>query len=257
MPTYQAITKSDFEHLKWKRFDSYQFTALDAVAPIVVQELAKACMSIPITFIKQDDQFVTAALLGLKPGQNLFVSQEGQWIGSYTPAAYRGYPFALAQADNDQLVLCVDRDSGLVGEYFEESFFNAEGQPAQSVKDILDFLQQVRTNRLLTLRLCAALDAEGLIQPWPIKVRGKDDQEQTIEGLYRVDEAKFNALDADALHRVHQSGALPVVYCQLLSMQHIQTLGKLAEAHAQLQPTEEVDIDRLFGEQDDTLKFNF
>lgn len=256
MPAYKAITKTDFEHLKWKRYDSFQFAAFDAVAPLVVQELAKACMSLPITFIKQEDQYITAVLQGLQQDQNLCVAPDGRWIGTYTPALYRGYPFTLAQADNDQLVLCVDMDSGLISEYFDESFFDAEGEPAQSVKDVLDFLQQVRNNRQLTLRLCAALDAEGLIQPWPIKIKGKDDTEQTIEGLYRIDEAKFNALDADALHRVHQSGALPVVYCQLLSMQHIHTLGKLAEAHAELQP-QDVDIESLFGEQDDTLKFNF
>jgi len=232
MSKYQAVSKSAYASLRWKRYDNYHFAALDAVAPLVVQELPKACMALPVAFIQQDGKFIPAAVQGLQPGQNLFVAADGRWIGPYTPATYRGYPFALANAENEQLVLCVDADSGLVGEEHTERFFDDSGEPSQSVKDVLNFLHQVRTNRELTVRLCAALDAEGLIQPWPITLKSEQG-EQAVEGLYCIDEAKFNSLDAEALHRVHQSGALPVVYCQLLSMQHLQTLGQLTEAHAQ------------------------
>src|SRR5690606_9874504 len=79
-----------------------------------------------------------------------------------------------------------------------------------------------------------ALDAEGLIVPWEITVRGKDG-EKKITDLYRIDEARLNSLDAAALSRIHQAGALPVAYCQLLSMQHIHTLAKLADAHAKIE----------------------
>jgi hypothetical protein len=127
MPKYQAITRTDFANLRWKRYESYAFAAQDAVAPLVVQELPKACMSLPIAFIQQGETFVPAAVQGLQPGQNLFVSPDGRWVGPYTPAAYRGYPFALANADNGQVVLCVDTDSGLVGEDYTETFFDEQG----------------------------------------------------------------------------------------------------------------------------------
>lgn len=257
MPNYQPISKTEHAHLRWKRFDSYRFAAQDALAPLVVQELAKACLTLPIAFIRQNDQFVPAALQGFQPGQNLFVAPDGRWIGAYTPAAYRGYPFALAEAENDQLVLCVDTDSGLIGEYQAEPFFDEQGEVAQPVKDVLNFLQQVRNNSQLTQRLCAALDAEQLITPWELKIKS-DSGEQPIQGLFRIDEEHLKGLDSDAITRIHQAGALPVAYCQLLSMQHIHTLGKLAEAHAnpQAQPALD-DLDTLFGEGDDTLKFNF
>lgn len=235
MPAYQAIALSTHAHLGWKRYDNYHFAALDAVAPLVMQELPKACMHLPIAFIPQDGgTYTPAAVQGLQPGQNLFVTPDGRWTGPYTPATYRGYPFALAKSENDQLVLCVDADSGLVGEGNTEHFFDDSGQPSQSIKDALNFLQQVHANRQLTQRLCAALQAEGLIQPWPItvKVEGGD---KTIQGLFRIDEAAFNALGSESLYRLHQAGALPLVYCQLLSMQHLQTLGQLAEARSQAQ----------------------
>lgn len=262
MPHYQAITKTDFANLRWKRYENYHFAALDAVAPLVVQELPKACMTLPIAFIQQGETFVPAAVQGLQPGHNLFVSPDGRWIGPYTPAAYRGYPFALANADNGQVVLCVDTDSGLVGEDCTETFFDEQGEPSQSVKAVLDFLQQVRSNREATLRICAALLAEDLIQPWPITLKGEQG-EKTVQGLYRIDEAKLNNLSADALHRLQQAGALPVAYCQLLSMQHLQTLGKLAQAHAsakaqsqQALPTSaNGELDLEFLNNNDTISF--
>ncbi len=262
MPKYQAITKTDFANLRWKRYENYHFAALDAVAPLVVQELPKACMTLPIAFIQQSEAFVPAAVQGLQPGQNLFVSRDGRWIGPYTPAAYRGYPFALANADYGQVVLCVDTDSGLVGEDYTETFFDEQGEPSQSVKAVLDFLQQVRSNREATLRICAALQAEELIQPWPITLKGEQG-EKTVQGLYRIDEAKLNNLSADALQQLQQAGALPVAYCQLLSMQHLQTLGKLAEAYASakaqsqaaLPTTDTGELDLEFLNNNDTISF--
>jgi len=56
--------------------------------------------------------------------------------------------------------------------------------------------------------------------------------ERRVHGLHSIAEAKLKALGAEALHRLHQAGALPLIYCQLLSMQHLPLLGKLAQAHA-------------------------
>jgi len=56
--------------------------------------------------------------------------------------------------------------------------------------------------------------------------------EQQIAGLFRTDEAALNQLPGEALLEVRQAGALPLAYCQLLSMQHLPLLGGLIEAHA-------------------------
>lgn len=256
MPNYQPISKTTHGDLRWKRYRSYFFAAQDVVAPLVAQELSKAAMALPVAFIEQDGGYTLAAVQGLQPEQNLFVASDGRWIGGYTPAVYRGYPFALATAETDKLVLCVDADSGLVGERFSERFFDENGEPSQSMKDLLTFLEQVHANRMLTRRLCAGLAAEGLIQPWPINLR-HESGDQALQGLYRIDEAKLNTLDAEAVHRLYKSGALAVVYCQLLSMQHLQVLAQLASAQAQAQTrasgSDELNFD--FLSSSDSLSF--
>lgn len=255
MNNFQPVTKLNHSALRWKRFDNYHFAAKDAVVPLTQAELQRACMVLPIALVEQGGQegqggqFGSAAMLGLHKGQNLFVAPDGRWIGSYTPAAYRGHPFALGKHTSGQQILCVDADSGLVGpegEDFVEPFFDQQGQPSASVKAVMHFLEQVQANRVVTHKVCALLAQEGLIEPWPITLKsdqaeksgqaeqgGQGEQtEQTIQGLYRVSETKFNALGAEALHRLHQAGALPLIYCQLISMQHLPLLGKLANAHA-------------------------
>ena len=234
MPRYIAVSKDAHASKRWKRIDNYIFAAKDAVAPLVVQELPRALMHLPIGFIEQKERFVPVAIHGLEPGQNLLVAPDGRWIGGYTPAAYRGYPFQLADTADGQRVLVIDEDSGLVNETEGEPFFDEEGNPAQALKDMLDFLSQVQTNRELTQRICAVLAEHLLIKPWPINVQGNEG-ERKVEGLYCIDEAAMNALPAEAFEALRHAGALPIVYCQLLSMQHIQKLGQLAQAQAQSQ----------------------
>ena len=94
---------------------------------------------------------------------------------------------------------------------------------------MLAFLTQVQANRAHTDRICQVLAEHALLQPWPITVQG-DGGERMVQGLHRIDEAALNALPADALKAVQQAGALPVAYCQLLSVQHLPRLGELALA---------------------------
>jgi len=258
MPRYEVITKTGFAEQSWRRYGGYGFAANDILAPLVVQELAKACKYLPIGFLQQNEGFVPHALQGFTPGRNMFVA-DGKWIVPYTPAVYRGYPFAVMEGANDQLHLCIDMDSGVVGagEGFDERFFDDAGDAAQPVKDVFNFLQQIHNNRAVTGRVCAALQAEDLFQPWPLKVQGPEG-ERNIEGLFRIDEARLNSLEPDALARVQKAGGLPVAYCQLLSMSNIQTLGliqrKLAEVKNRMpEMTDQIDVDGILQRHKSSL----
>lgn len=230
MPTFHAIAQSTHADKRWKRYTSYAFAAKEALTPLVAQELPRAVLHLPIAFVRQDEQFMPVAMLGIQPGQNLFVAPDGRWLCGYTPAAYRAHPFALANLPDGRQVLAFDADSGLLTEAEGEAFYDSEGRPAQAVQDILAFLTQVQANRVQTLHTCKALAEHSLIQPWPIAVQTEAGERQ-VDGLYRIDEAALNALPAESLKALQQAGALPIVYCQLLSMQHLPLLGQLAQAH--------------------------
>lgn len=258
MAQLTVISREHHANKRWTRYISYSFAAADAVAPLVAQELPRACLSLPIGFVKAEGGFQLVAVQGLQPGKNLWVSPDGRWLGAYVPAAYRGYPFVLANTAEGQRVLCVREDSGLISEVQGEPFFDEEGNPAKAVQDVLGFLDQVSANGPLTARLCALLAEHGLIQPWNVQLK-TDSGEQKVQGLFRVDEAALNALPAESFEALRKGGALPLIYCQLLSMQHLPVLGKLAGDHAAAQALlepETGDLDLEFLHEDGNIRFN-
>jgi len=235
MPTYQALSKKAHVGQRFKRHSNYSFASGDALAPLVQQELAKACMELPIAFVAIGDSFAPMAVQGFEPGKNLRVAPNGQWLGGYIPALYRGYPFGLFPDPAGKLALCYDADSGLINATEGEELFDAAGQPSQAVGNVLNFLNQLEQNRKLTQLLCHSLAEHKLLQPWPIKVQTAEGVEKTITGLLRVDEAALNQLGSSALQALQRSGALALAYMQLLSMQHVATIANLSRGHAQHQ----------------------
>lgn len=235
MPNYQVISKELFAAKRWLRFTSYAHAQKEAVLPLTIAELSKAMLSLPIGFIREGESFHLVAILNIQPGKNLFIAPNGSWVGQYVPAACRAYPFALARTTDGQQVLCVDADSGMVSDGADgEPFFDEQGEPSKAVLDVMAFLREVEQNRRLTENACAVLARHELIKPWPLVVQGANGERQAVEGLFRIDEQTLNALSGDALQEIRNANGLVVAYCQLLSMQHLPALGKLAEAHAKL-----------------------
>jgi len=263
MPNYQAISRERHANLRWKRYTSYTFAAADSVVPLVAAELPKAVMSLPIAFTEQGEGFIPIAVLGLQPGKNVFVAPDWRWVGPYIPAAFRSYPFRLAQTQDEQQVLCIDEGSGLVTDGpAGEPFFTEDGQPAQAILELLSFLTQIEQSRVNTVSACAVLQKHNLIRPWAITLK-TDTGEQQIAGLLQIDEVALNQLSGEALLEVRQAGALPIACCQLLSMQHLPLLGQLTEAHVKasaqalslqhLAPNGDLDLE--FFNKDGTISF--
>lgn len=227
MADFQPITYARHGLKRRQGYSNYAFAAGDAICALVAQELPRAALSMPIGFIAEGEGFTPVALMGLVPGQNLYVAADGRWLNAYIPAPYRGYPFRLGLTEQGDQLLCVDEASGLISDTLGTPFFNEDQSPEKGVLEMLDFFVAVESNRALTRQACAVLHTHQLIQPWIIKVQDQENEQQ-VEGLFRIDEAALNALPAEALAEVRDANALALAYCQLLSMQHLQALGKLA-----------------------------
>jgi hypothetical protein len=69
----------------------YAFARDLTTVPLSLSEVVPASRSYPIVFAPQ-------ALLSLRTGGNLFVTEDGRWPdGAYVPAHVRRYPFILGQ----------------------------------------------------------------------------------------------------------------------------------------------------------------
>jgi SapC len=217
----------------WQRYTSYGFAAKEHLAPLVGAEIAKAIQAMPVGFIKQEERFILVGLMSPVPGQNMFVSSQGQWLGTYIPSALRGYPFRLARVEGrEELILCINEASGLISDQAGESFFDDQGQPAPAIKEIMGFWQQIESGRAGTDLAVAALADAGLMTQWPLKVK-QGEEEKAVDGLYTLDEAKLNSLDEDAFLQLRKAQALPLAYAQLLSMGNMDIFQRLSTIHAQ------------------------
>jgi hypothetical protein len=256
MADYHAISKQTHADKRWQRFRSYQFAAADVLVALVVDEFPKAMMNLPIGFVQQDSQdqknFSTVALLGFSQGKNLFVAPDGRWLSGYVPAAFRAYPFLLA-AQDDQKILCIDHSSGLVADAEGEIFFDENGEPSQAITDILALLGKIAESKEATQRICDVLQQHNLIQVWPITLPGTEGEQNL--GLYRIDEAALNLLSSEAFEEIRQAGALPVVYCQLLSMQNLARVNELSKAHTEHEKSAQTSV-AGFLEDEGSLNFD-
>jgi hypothetical protein len=235
MPNFVAISRETFANKCWHRVANFAFASQVSIAPVVAAELAPAAMALPLAFSRQGDNFLPVAVLGLMPQRNFCVGPDGRWLAGYVPASLRSYPFQLARISDDQEAVCIDVDSGLVRDGHDadgQVFFNADGTPSQPLQAVMTFLTEQAASQAATILACGALQAAGVIVPWEIKVQ-RDGQPQSIDGLFKIDEAALNTLSDEQFIILRKSDALAVAYCQMLSMQRLPLLGQLAQVQAQ------------------------
>lgn len=232
MSSLQAITKTEFANKSWQRTPNYLFSAKDAVCPLSAPELPRAMMGMPIAFLCTDGEYSIVAVQGLEHETNFFLNTDGQWIGSYVPAAYRAYPFVLAsnEAEEGQLVLCIDTDSGLLIEDDScEPFFDESDKLSPALEELVEFLSLARAGRQKAARICKVLLKHELFKAWELQFELESGTKR-IEGLFCIDETALNALSDEAYAELRRAGAIPAIYCQLLSMRRISDLTRFAQA---------------------------
>ncbi len=227
-----VVSRALYGKKRWKKSTSLLFTQHDTMVPIGISEFPQAIISTAVAFLTINNQLTPVALQSLVAGQNWFVGHEGSWHGEYLPAIYRCYPFCLAKSENNELVLCVDEESGLITDEQSgegEFFFDAENNPSATVNAVVNELNKMEQDSAKARAICALLEKYELFEPWPIQLQG-DTGSQNIEGLYRINESKLNTLPAEILMELRDRNALLVVYGQLFSMNNLSRLGKLAAA---------------------------
>jgi hypothetical protein len=242
---------------RWRRPDDYRFAATQALAPIVGVELASATLAMPLALIEEAGRYTLVALLSPTPGRNLFVASSGHWLGSHIPAFLRAHPFRLlAHEGGDKATMLFDEDSGLLVEGNGEGapFFDPEGRVSPELQAAVDYCNEVNRSRIATDHAIVALNDAGLIQPWSFKLKSAEHGEQTIVGLYRVDEKALKSLSDEAFLQLRRTGALPIAYAQMLSVGHLSIFERLAQIHRQLEASPKPQsIEGLFQASDDGL----
>lgn len=265
MPQYVPLQPSVHRHAGFQRAQDVYHATHDQYAPLLLDELAHVLPYMPLCFIphaEDSQRFRLVGLQGLQANQNLYLHPTShKWLVGYTPAHYRGYPFALGtDPTTGKSVLCIDKLSGLFHESIGPgvvAFFNDNGQPAKTVTDTLAFLKAFEAGKQRTQAAVDALTQHGLIDAWPISLQQGEETHQ-LSGMYRINGEALQQLSDEALGALQRSGALQLAYAQQLSQPQLKHLAKLATVHARAgDVAANESLDELFGEGDDDFTFDF
>jgi len=238
------------------------FASHDESVPIVQAELAIVLSVYPLAFRYNDTSgsYQFHALLGLHPGINLFVNDRGGWLKTYTPSAYRGYPFALRSNEADgqtRTLLYFDHGSDLYRKdpdtgRGEERFFDTDGQLSVPLQGLVKFLAQREQDRLQTQSAIDALAVHKLLIPWELTLDNPLPERPLFSDLYRIDDTRLHNLDGDVLMDLSRFNALSLAYAQLFSLPRIGFLNRLSAIRfpTTALPKTTSSVDALLGKEE-------
>ncbi|MCA8929387.1 MAG: SapC family protein [Alphaproteobacteria bacterium] len=200
---------------------NYRFAANLVAVPIMASEFGAVALEYPIVFARGGDQAVgPLALVGLRDGENLFVSPEGQWTGRYVPALLRQYPFGFAEGtDTSPSLLCIDEASPLLRQDGTgEALFDANGATTPYLNKIVEFANAMMRARKITQLLGERLKTLDLLSERKLTFTETDGRQSTVSGFATVDREKLHALPAETVQELLTSGVLELIHGHLLSL---------------------------------------
>lgn len=229
------LNSQDHVTYKTRSTDTAPWLVGAHAVPLTAEEFIHAGRHYPIVFAAAD-QPVPLALMGLNEGVNMFVDEAGRLLdlNVYVPAYARRYPFMLAklQPDSEELSLCFDPTSDLVGEMDEGNALFEDGQPSEQTKGMLEFCRNFEEAGMRTQQFVEELNKHGLLMDGEVSIQQQGfDQPFIYRGFKMVDQEKLRDLRGDVLRTMNQNGMLALIFAHLFSLDLISGLfGRQVQA---------------------------
>lgn len=241
-----VLDKQAHRDLRMRVSVPYFYAQNLSMTPLCAEEVLQVAREFLIVFPLEGG--VPQALLGLGNERNVYVDAQGRWLARYVPAHVRRYPFMLGTVplaegatENRQFVLQFVENAPHFADSQGRPLFDVTGQPSELLQRVQGMLMTLQKDFERALAQVAQLSELGLLKAGELTFK-QDDKPIRLGGFRLLDEAAFNALPAEALQQLRDSGALNLVYAHKVSMTLLQD-GVLAEAarmHRQMAPSADV-----------------
>jgi hypothetical protein len=216
-------------HKGWRmrQTDKAPWIAKSHIVPLTVEEFPLAQRNFPIVFSAGDEP-IPLALMGLNEGVNVFVAEDGTVKEPiYMPAYVRRYPFMLAKLreDADELSLCFDPTTELVGDYEDGNLLFDGNVATEATQATLKFCEQFEIAGQKTAQFMKELMEHDLLMDGEVNIQTEGQEKPfTYRGFRMVSEEKLKELRGDTLRKWNQSGLLPLLFAHLFSLDHIREI---------------------------------
>lgn len=202
----------------------------DAVNESVVfpSEIAELSREYAIYFrMTQKDGPQAFALLGLDPGENLFVS-DGAWHARRLPAMMMRGPFMIGMRGTDegagQPVLMLNVDDARISRTEGAPLFLPHGGRTAALERGAAALRTIHTGLTESRVMFDVFLDAGLIAPLQIDIQLDDRTSYALPEIYSISAEALSELPGDALHRLNQRGLLAIAFHIRASLSNITWL---------------------------------
>jgi hypothetical protein len=223
----QPLSSSLHAKLRTKPTDRAPYFATANAIPLTIDEFIAAQRHFPIVF-SSGEVPVPLALMGLNEGVNVFVTEEGvPHHPFYVPAYVRRYPYLLARLDpaGEELSLCFDPDSGLVGDDGEGPALFDGDKPTEALTAILKFCEDFEIAAQRTNAFVKELQEMDLLIEGEVSIQPEGTAQPFMyRGFRMIDEQKVRDMPADQLAKINQNGILALIIAHLFSLSSIRDL---------------------------------
>lgn len=201
---------------------NYAFSAGINAVPLMAVEFVRAATEYAIVFAAAGDDFLPAAVLGVRGDQNLYLAADANWRAEYIPAFIRRYPFVFSSStDGKTLTLCVDESHpGFNRTGKGQRLFGEDGKPSPYTDQVLKFLQQYQAHFERTKVFGKHLKELGLLEAMQAEVTTPAGEKVKLGGFHTVSREKLRALSGEALESLAKTDELELLYLHLYSMRN-------------------------------------
>ena len=230
---YQKIVALNNEgHGSWKIKSEidYSYAANTNAVLITAIEFSLVACEYPIVFIESGDSIVPIAVLGLKTGENLFITADKQWDAKYIPAYVRRYPFILAggqpKSGDPTYTVCIDEEYSGFNRDTGEPLFKAPGEHSDYLNNVISFLKDYQSQGLATERFCKQIKKMDILEPMQANFKHSKGDDLTIAGFMVVNREKLKAKKPLELAELVKSDEMALIYHHLASLNNFSNLTR-------------------------------
>lgn len=223
----QPLSSSVHGKYKSRPSDRAPHLATANAIPLTIDEFMTAQRHYPIVF-SSGEVPVPLALMGLNEGVNVFIDEEGKPINPvYIPAYVRRYPYLLARLDQkaEELSLCFDPTSELIGEGGEGNPLFEDEKPSEGLNAILKFCEEFEIAAQRTSAFVKELQEMDLLIDGEVTIQPEGAAQPFLyRGFRMVDEEKVREMNGDTLRKINQNGILALIFAHLFSLPQIREI---------------------------------
>jgi len=226
----KVVALNNEGHGSWKiRPEVNHSYARDTNAVLITAiEFSLVACEYPIVFIESGDSIVPIAVLGLKTGQNLFVTAENQWDAKYIPAYVRRYPFILSGDESTPgettYTVCIDEDYAGFSQDSGEPLFLDSGEHSDYLKNVVAFLKDYQSQGLATAGFCKTIKKLDILEPMQANFKANKGDDITVAGFMVVNRDKLKSKKPLELAELVKSDEMGLIYHHLASLTNFSNL---------------------------------